>query len=227
MRSPNSDSHIEGEQEKVPSSGDSGEISSSAQSDEQLQADVSQQSYEHSNRASQVQQCEQTLHNIQQISSCLEPSAGFQTDNDNIFFNISDFPYEPDPSMPPPHAQNAMHSFAPYNAAEMDAWMGPPMENPIGSMDNISTLANTATERGLNLFDPGFGIPVNPLGASQGQRGGQPQGTSNWGLEELSPMNHTAFASSSGASPGTDRSAQKEALLAAVDRLIQLASLMQ
>lgn len=208
-------------------SGDSGENSSSTQSDEQLQADVSQQKYEHLSRASQMHESEQTLHNLQQGSSSAEPLSGFQTDNDNVLFNISDFPYEPDPSMPPPHVQNAMHCFTPYDTAEMDAWMGPPIENTIGPMDNIPALANAAMERGLNLFDPGFGLPANPLGASPGQRGGQPQGSSSWGLEDLSPMNHTAFASSIGASPGTDRSAQKEALLSAVDRLIQLASLMQ
>lgn len=129
--------------------------------------------------------------------------------------------------MPPPHAQNSMHTFTPYNAAELDAWMGPPIENPGGSLNNLHTLANTAAERGLDFFDPGFGIPVGAMGNSQGQGGGQPRDSSNWSMEDLSPMNNTAFASSSGASPGTDRSAQKEALLAAVDRLIQLASLMQ
>lgn len=120
-----------------------------------------------------------------------------------------------------------MHTFTPYTAAELDAWMGPPIEHSAGTLEHLNTLANTATERGLNLFDPGFGMPMGAMGANQDQGSGQPQDSSNWSMEDLSPMNNTAFASSSGATPGTDRSAQKEALLAAVDRLIQLASLMQ
>lgn len=98
------------------------------------------------------------------------------------------------------------------------------MENAIGPLNNVDPSANMASESGFNFFDAGLGIPIN---AVNNQGGGQPQDSSTWSMEDLSPMHNTAFASSSGASPGADRSAQKEALLAAVDRLIQLASLMQ
>ena len=117
----------------------------------------------------------------------------------------------------------------PYPAADLDAWIGTPMPRSFANTDkqvqNGDFQSLGAGNIGGTPFDTGFGLPVDAMASSQG--GPQaPQDGSPWTVDELSPSN-TTFAAGSNCNIGNGCNAQKEVLLAAVDRLIQLASLMQ
>lgn len=160
-------------------------------------------------------------------------SADIRANFDPTFsFNMADFPYIPEPAQTELSPQGSL--CPPWTSTELDAWIGtaiPPQAYASGlQTTDENMLFNPA---GTNNVGPafggcGYGVPVTENLPQQGQPPSQVGVPSNWAMQDTSPMNTSAPACSNGAAALAEgRSAQREALLAAVDRLVHLAALMQ
>lgn len=140
-------------------------------------------------------------------------------------FNFTDFPYIPEPPQTQLSPQGSL--CPPWTATELDAWVGTAVSQSFPSECQQSVLLHPEgcePNIGMSLRDS-FSPPFNGPCEDQQQ---PPQATmsSAWGVQNTSPF-HTTITASSNRLPSVERSAQREVLLAAVDRLVQLATLMQ
>lgn len=148
--------------------------------------------------------------------------------SDNIFaFNVEDLPYVPDPNQP--RVQPQHYILPPYPSSDLDALIGAADPLSFSSMSRQVHYAQTqgfgnGAAAGPPSLDPTLGFSMDSPGVSPTYTQAPPDG-SIWGMEDLSPTN-TAFGTGSSGVLGDDRNAQREALLGAVGRLIQLASLL-
>lgn len=145
---------------------------------------------------------------------------------------MADFPYIPEPAQTELSPQGSL--CPPWTSTELDAWIGtaiPPQayNSELQTADENMLFNPACTDNiGPAFGGCGYGVPMTENLPEQ--RPPPPLGgmASSWAMQNTSPMNTSAAACSNGAAAVAEgRSAQREALLAAVDRLVHLAALMQ
>ena len=164
-----------------------------------------------------------------------QPSEGQNGDNwapnpDNIFaFTVADLPYVPDPTQPRLQAQDCV--LPPCPSSDLDALIG--TADPL-DFTRIGRPAQGVSPQGYGdgtgvgapSFDPTLGFSTEPLLTPSPSYTQGSHEEVNWTMGDTFHAN-TAFTAGGGGIVGEDRNAQREALLGAVGRLVQLASLMQ
>ena len=150
-----------------------------------------------------------------------------QTTFDPTFaFNICDFPYVPEPAQTQLSPQGSLCQ--PWSSSELDNWIGiavPQAADPTYQCQDMMLHAeHTAGTLGI----PSHGAFDLPMVASTADTQQPHMGAtaSTWTMEHLAPIAPTVTACN-GSVSAEGRHAQREVLLAAVDRLVQLAALMQ
>jgi len=143
-------------------------------------------------------------------------------------YDFTTFPYVPGPEQN--HFTPQGEECLPYTSAELDAWLG--TSSATTHMSNVFDPTQVGSEQVLQDFgsittmeDLSFGNALHSEGAPSVQGGPQQsQDLSPWSIGNDSSMN-TALHMYNGALDTENRNPQRQVLLAAVDRLVQLASL--
>lgn len=146
-------------------------------------------------------------------------------------FNMSDLPHIPEPAQIELSPQGSL--CPPWTSTELDAWIGTAIPQTYASELQTKDKNMLFNQAGTGNAEPafagcGYSVPLTENLPEQGPpppQGGMP---SSWGMQDTSLMHTSTAACSNGTAAAAEgRGAQREALLAAVDRLVHLAALMQ
>lgn len=156
------------------------------------------------------------------------PDGPFDAYMNNNFlpFNIDDFPYIPDGTEPLMECRD--HMLPLYPSANLDALVGTTNSLDFSgagtSMQNrhLDNTMNGAVARATS-YDNNFALPLDEMVSTQNNAQLQEDAFTP-GMEDLSPINN--FPASGSDIFNGESTAQREVLLAVVDRLIRVASVM-
>lgn len=157
-----------------------------------------------------IQRSDELLRNLDPFTGFV-PRFGQQLDGDNLFpLNFGDLPLLSDFSQTQTLPQDSMFDVSGgwINTASLLGSAGANYTTQVDPVGNAATIADSS-------FGNGFGYSTDLQGHA-------PIQTPTWSMETQSPTNTMGVGMN-----GDVRNAQREALLSAVDRLMQLASLMQ
>jgi hypothetical protein len=151
------------------------------------------------------------FHDLHCYASSHERPVESPTQGEAIFgFDISDFPYVPDPTQPQVHTQDPWLLYTP---AELDTL--------IGTAPFVMGMGAAMRTQG---FENNFGFPADAIASIQGHAD-LPGHCPSWAPGGAS-RSTTALDISRTGTASEERNSPRQALLAAADRLLQVASLL-